>query len=476
MQYSLIKYLKPHQLPSKMTEYIDTGQVLTMVLAGGEGSRLAPLTNHRAKPGVPIYGDKRIIDFVLTNMVRSGMRNIHVLTQYKYDSLKNHIHARWGSMNNQLMNEYIEVVSTQMRMNRRFSEGTAESVYENQNLIHDQKPKHVAIFSGDHIYYMDIRDMLREHIENDADVTISVRPMKKSDIPRETNGKLSFGIVQTVNKPGLEGKVSSFLEKPSAEGLGEELLISQGNYIFKPGPLTQYINRDLKDFGKNVLPQMLKDGLNVRVYDFSKNRIPGMTDEKEFNFWMDLGTVDSYFEANMEAVEINPRINLYNYQWALMRGPTKTVFSGSMEGRFDNYRSFQESERLGATFSSLISQGCIISGAVTFHSILSENVKMHSYSKAVNSILFESVDLGRHSEIRNTIVDKYVHIPEWTRIGYDAEEDKARGITISPGGIRIVWKGYDFKFPRGYDPAIFRESEDFEITGKLIPLRTGYNE
>ncbi len=399
--------------------------VLALILAGGEGKRLYPLTLDRVKSAVPFGGAYRIIDFVLSNFVNSGFFKIKVLTQYKSHSLNNHLSRGWRL--SPLMNQYVDPVPAQMRRGPHWFQGTGDAVYQNLNLILDENPDLVCVFSGDHIFKMNILQMMEAHLETGSPVSVSAIP-----VPREE--AISFGVIG-VDKAW---KAFSFIEKPEnpdtmpdAPGLS---LVSMGNYIFESRFLVDILTKDAEDtnsshdFGKDILPKLSREG-RVSVYDFSRNTIPGMS-ETEKGYWRDIGQLDAYWQANMDLVEVSPSFNLYNPQWIIRTyrpqvPPAKFVFAD------------EANRRVGIATDSIVSGGCIISGGHIDRSILAHSVRINSYSKVSESILFDDVDIGRYSRIRKAIIEKGVKIPANTVIGYEPEEDKKR-FHVSPGGVVVV--------------------------------------
>jgi glucose-1-phosphate adenylyltransferase len=403
--------------------------VLTMILAGGEGSRLFPLTHDRAKPAVPFGGRFRIVDFVLNNFVNSGLFKIKVLTQFKSDSLNVHLSKAWRL--SPTLDQYVDAVPAQMRTGQHWYRGTADAVYQNLNLIFDEEPEYVCVFGGDHIYKMDIQQMLSFHKEMNADVTISAVPFPAS----QSN---QFGIVEVDE----QWRVVGFEEKPSAGKTiptnPECVLASMGNYIFNCKTLISELEEDAllqdsaHDFGKTIFTKIY-DRYRVYAYDFTKNTIPG-SEEKEIGYWRDVGTIDAYYHANMDLIAVDPIFNLYNYRW-----PFRTVHYDYPAAKFV-FANFKE-KRTGIALDSMVSEGCIISGGVVNRSILSPRVMIHSYSTVDDSILMHGVDIGRYAKVRNAIIDKGIKVPRGCEIGYDEKADKQRGFYISETGIVVVPKG-----------------------------------
>jgi len=409
------------------TAPFETARVLVMILAGGEGRRLGPLTADRAKPAVPFGGRYRIIDMVLSNFVNSGLRQIKVLTQYKSASLEEHIARAWHL--SPMLDNFIETIPAQQRTGKDWFKGSADAVYQTMHVITDEAPDHVCIFGGDHVYKMDVRQMLAEHLANDADVTVAAIPVKKQEAKE-------FGVIET----GAEGQIKAFHEKvvdpPQMADRPGMCLASMGNYIFKTSALTRALEGDaaletsLHDFGKDIIPTMVTTGQRVFTYDFAKNRVPG--EEEGYAYWRDVGTVDAYWAAQMDLVAIQPAFNLYNHHWPIRTGynhdpPAKFVFRD------------EANARVGIATESLVSLGCIISGGRLHRSVLGNRVRVNSFSHIEESVLFENVVIGRHAKIRRAIIDKDVEIPAGTEIGYNAAEDKKRWY-VSEGGIVVIPK------------------------------------
>ncbi len=402
---------------------------LVMILAGGEGKRLFPLTRDRAKPAVPFGGRYRIIDFVLNNFINSGFYKIKVLTQYKSDSLNQHISR--GYALSPFLDQYVDLVPAQMRTGGTWYQGTADAVYQNLLHIVDADPNYVCVFGGDHIYKMDVSQMLAYHKEKQAALTIAAIP-----IPIEEASE--FGIMEVDDN----WKLTSFIEKPKTKpkcipGHPDLCLASMGNYIFGRDVLVDALERDAKiegsnhDFGKNVIPMLLNEGQPVYVYNFKDNAFSGMTDA-ERGYWKDVGSIDAYWQANMDLLDSCPELNLYAKEW-----PLRTFNYNYPPAKF----IWQEGDRVGMATNSMVSEGCIVSGGSLSRCILSPKVRINSYSQVSDSILMENVNVGRHCEIRNAIIDKNVEIPPHTKIGFDREVDTQRGFFVSPNGITVVPKG-----------------------------------
>lgn len=402
---------------------------LAMILAGGEGKRLHPLTRDRAKPAVPFGGRYRIIDFVLNNFINSGCYKLKILTQYKSDSLNRHISHGWPL--SPIVGQYIDLVPAQMRTDGNWYKGTADAVYQNLNHIYDEDAEYVFVFGGDHVYKMNVELMFQYHTKKGADLTISAIP-----VPIEQAHE--YGIIE-VDK---DWNLTAFIEKPkdkpkSIPGNPAMCLASMGNYIFSTGVLVEELIKDAAveesshDFGKNIIPNMLKDGKKISIYDFTRNEFVGMA-ESERGYWRDVGTVDSYWQANMDLLDYQPELNLYSKDW-----PLRTFNYNYPPAKF----IWEEGDRIGMATNSMVSEGCVISGGILSRCILSPKVKINSFSNVNNSILMENVNVGRHCEIRKAIIDKNVDIPPYTRIGFNKEEDEARGFYVSEKGVTIVPKG-----------------------------------
>ena len=406
--------------------------VLTMIMAGGEGSRLKPLTSDRTKPAVPFGGNYRIVDFVLSNFVNSGFMKIFVLTQFKSHSLLQHMREGWR-VSSGIVKQFIDPVPAQMRIGKKWYEGTADAIFQNMNLIDDEDPDQVCIFGGDHIYRMDVRQMLRFHSKRQAVLTVAAIRVPIQDAHH-------FGIIEVDE----EWRMTGFVEKPenapkTIPGNPDYVLASMGNYIFERGPLVDELKKDSKDknsdhdFGKNILPKMFPEG-NVFVYDFSQNFIPGL-EEEEKGYWKDVGTLDTYWEANMDLVGVHPHFNLYNKKW-----PVLTYIPPLPPAKFVHFSDL----RTGHAINSMISSGAIISGALVENSVVGYNVRIHSFAHVEHSVIMNNVSIGRGAKIRKTIIDKHVQIASEVQIGYDLEADKKRfevtenGVVVIPKGAEVV--------------------------------------
>lgn len=406
----------------------DATQVLVMVLAGGEGKRLYPLTLDRAKPAVPFGGRYRIIDIVLSNFVNSGLARIKVLTQYKSASLEEHIARNWRLA--PVLDQFIEAIPAQQRTGKTWYRGSADAVWQCQHVIHDEKPELVCIFGGDHVYKMDVRQMLAYHQESKAEATVAAIPIPR----REAR---DFGILEVA----ADGRIVAFHEKvenpPEMPGREDMCLASMGNYIFRPDVLLRELEEDdhnddsRHDFGHDILPGLVRKGAHVFAYDFATNRVPGEDDHNR-GYWRDVGTVDAYWEAQMDLIEIHPQFNLYNFRWPIRTGathdpPAKFVFRDEAQAR------------VGISTDSMVSHGCIISGGRIHRSVLGVGCRVNSFAEVEESVLFERVRVGRHAKIRRAIIDKDVEIPAGTVIGFDREADRQR-FFVTDNGLVVIPK------------------------------------
>lgn len=397
-----------------------------MILAGGLGERLKPLTESRTKPSVPFGGKYRIIDFALSNCLNSGLRKIYVLTQYKSDSLSRHLYESWNIFNPEL-GEFIYSIPPQQKISNNWYTGTSNAIFQNFNLLDDHAVENVLILSGDHIYKMDYLKMLQYHVEKKADLSIA-----SLYLPKDQAGR--FGVIE-IDK---NYKVLSFVEKPKnppeiPDRAGESF-VNMGIYIFKAAALKKVLQTmlnkkiDNSDFGQNVIPYMIKNGYNVMSYRFEDEN------KREVPYWIDVGTIDSYYAASMNLLAVNPDFNLYDPNWPLrsrriQSPPAKTV---SHEG-----------ERVGRAFNSLVTDGTIISGGLVDRSILGPHVRVNSYAYVTDSIIMDNCKIGRHAKVRRAIIDKNVTVPEGFEIGFDSESDKKR-FTVSETGIVVIPKNYIF--------------------------------
>jgi glucose-1-phosphate adenylyltransferase len=403
-------------------------KVMGIVLAGGEGKRLAPLTADRAKPAVPFAGLYRLIDFALSNLVNAGVLRIAVLTQYKSHSLDRHITSTWRMSS--LLGNYVTPVPAQQRLGPRWYTGSADAIYQSLNLVHDERPDLVVVFGADHVYRMDPRQMWQQHLDGHAGVTVAGIPVPR----REAT---AFGVIQTAS----DGRqIEAFLEKPAdPPGLPdrpEETFASMGNYVFSTGALldalrTDAENEDSKhDMGGDIVPLLVGQG-GAQVYDFQANRVPG-DDPAAERYWRDVGTLDSYYEAHMDLCTLVPAFNLYNDRW-----PILTHVPSHPPAKFVH----DEGDRVGRAINSVVANGVIVSGASVRESVLSPGVRVHSWATVDRSVVMDDTDIGRRAVVRDAILDKNVTIGEGVVVGVDKDDDRARGFTVSDGGVTVVGKG-----------------------------------
>jgi glucose-1-phosphate adenylyltransferase len=399
---------------------------MAMVLAGGKGERLSPITENRPKPYVPFGGKYRIVDFVLSNLFNSGIKRVYVLTQYQSYALNKHVRDSWAKWTG--LGEFYDTISPETRSgSEEWFKGTADAIHHYMRFVESSDADYIAIFGGDHIYKMDIAQMVDSHRMNRADITLAALEVSREEATR-------FGIFSVDD----DFRVTAFTEKPKIPVTipgRDTCFASMGNYIFSTRTLCQVLREGIKqypdlDFGKHVIPMMLEQGDKVFAYNFADNLIPGMKPEEK-GYWKDVGTIDSYYEANMDLVKVSPQLNLYNYKWPIFAfqgnlPPAKTVFDD--EGR------------RGQNLDSYICGGCITSGGTVRKSILGPRSKINSYSLVEDSILFENVEIGRHAKIKKAIIDENVKIPDGMEIGYDHYADRRGGHTVTESGIVVVTK------------------------------------
>ncbi len=406
-------------------------KVLTFIMAGGKGERLYPLTKDRTKPAVPFGGIYRIIDFTLSNCINSGLRRIYLLTQYKSASLHRHIRLGWNILPSEL-DQFIELLPAQQRVGDSWYLGTADAIYQNLYTLEMDSPDEVLILAGDHIYKMNYYKMIDFHRDNDADLTVGV-----VEVDKKNSSYLGVVEVDSLNK------VTNFQEKPKSpktiSGNPDKIYASMGIYVFKHSVIQEELYEDAKghgsshDFGKDIIPQMLKEGKKVVAYNFSRPVI-----SYEAQYWRDIGTIDAYYEANMDLIQVNPTFNLYDKEWPIRTyqeqfPPVKTVYSGE-----------EIAGRIGLVLDSIVSGGCVVSGGKVQRSILSPNVRVNSFSEVYDSILMEGVNVSRYAKIKRAIIDKDVNIPQGMVIGYDLKEDKKK-FFVTESGIVVVAKGTEIK-------------------------------
>lgn len=405
-------------------------RILGMVLAGGRGKRLAPLTEVRSKPGVPFGGSYRIIDFVLSNFVNSGIRSIYVLTQFKSQSLTEHLHRAWAGTNLRPGNFIIPVPAQMQTGGEVWYEGTADAIYQNLNLVRETRPDLVCIFGGDHIYFMDVSQMLRHHVAKGADVTIAAIPVAAAEASR-------FGVLET----DADGWVLGFHEKvpepPRRPGDPDRCYASMGNYVFGREILDAELVADTEnptsshDFGNDVLPRMVKAGKRILAYDFESNHVPGREESVRNTYWRDVGTIEAYYEANLDLKDPVPALDLYNREW-----PINTLGSSAAPARFVTDGAGHECEIVRST----LAQGTIVIGAAIVDSVIGRTVRVHSQARVEESIIGDGVVIEAGCRVRRAIIDKDVHLEAGESLGFDADKDRARGASISESGIVVIPK------------------------------------
>ncbi|MFC4616952.1 glucose-1-phosphate adenylyltransferase [Cellulomonas algicola] len=404
-------------------------RVLAIVLAGGEGKRLMPLTAHRAKPAVPFGGIYRLVDFALSNVINSRYLHVIVLTQYKSHSLDRHVSKTWRM--SPLLGNYVAAVPAQQRVGKHWYLGSADAIYQCLNIIEDERPDIVVVVGADHVYRMDFSQMVDAHRESGAELTVAAirQPIHEAD---------QFGVIET--HPSDPTKIAAFREKPTDPvGLPDsplEILASMGNYVANTDALVRAVTEDAEnptsrhDMGGDIVPAFVARG-TAAVYDFIRNDVPGST-PRDRDYWRDVGTIDAFYEANTDLISIEPVFNLYNDEWPLYTGytglpPAKFVHAGA--------------GRLGHAADSIVSPGVLVSGATVSGSVISPGVRLHSWAQVTDSVLMDDVHVHRYAQVHRAIIDKNVIVPERARIGLDREHDLARGFTITESGITVVPKG-----------------------------------
>ncbi len=401
-------------------------RVLGIVLAGGKGTRLFPLTRERAKPAVPFGGKYRIIDFVLSNFINSGINSVYVLTQFRSQSLLQHMSEVW-QFSGLLKSHFIIPVPAQMRSeDETWYQGTADAISQNLNLIQQSNPDVVAIFGADHIYRMNIASMVEFHMATHAEVTVAAIP-----VPQKYAAEL--GVIEADE----DGRIMAFHEKnphaPTLPGDPSQVYASMGNYVFSKPTLVYLLKADANDpashhdFGKDILPK-LAGKAPIYAYNFQTNRIPGEA-EDSVPYWRDVGTIDAYYEANMDLRSVKPDLNLYNRQW-----PLRSASYPDPPAKF----TFDEAHRRGEAIDSIVSAGCILSGGVVRNSILSRGVRVHTGALVEGCVIMDNCDIGRRAKVRRAILDKNVRVPEDALIGYDLDADRARGWHVTDSGIVVI--------------------------------------
>ncbi|MBU4214807.1 MAG: glucose-1-phosphate adenylyltransferase [Actinobacteria bacterium] len=406
-----------------------TPRVLAIVLAGGEGKRLMPLTAHRAKPAVPFGGIYRLVDFALSNVINSRYLHVIVLTQYKSHSLDRHVSKTWRM--SALLGNYVAAVPAQQRVGKHWYLGSADAIYQCLNIIDDERPDIVVVVGADHVYRMDFSQMVDAHIESGAGLTVA-------GIRQPIGMAGEFGVIETA--PDDPARITAFREKPTDPiGLADspgEILASMGNYVFDSDALVEAVTADADDLdsrhdmGGDIVPRFVARN-SAGVYDFIRNDVPGSA-PRDRDYWRDVGTLDAFFEANQDLIAIEPVFNLYNTAWPVFTGyiglpPAKFVHAGP--------------GRLGHAADSIVSPGTVVSGATVSGSILSPGINLHSWAQVTDSVLFDDVQVERYAHIHRAIIDKNVVVPEHCRIGLDHDHDRARGFTVTESGITVVPKG-----------------------------------
>jgi glucose-1-phosphate adenylyltransferase len=406
----------------------DSPRILGMVLAGGAGKRLAPLTADRAKPAVPFGGLYRLVDFALSNLVNAGFRRICVLTQYKSHSLDRHITTTWRLSS--LLGNYVTPVPAQQRLGPHWYTGSADAIYQSLNLVYDDQSDIVAVFGADHVFRMDPMQMIDQHVSNGAGVTVAAIPVPRLEATE-------FGVIKTA---GDGRTIEAFLEKPAdpppMPGHADLAFASMGIYVFSTSVLVDALRQDSADsssrhdMGGDIVPMLVKEG-TAQVYDFLENRVPG-TEPRDSGYWRDVGTLDSYFEAHMDLCAVHPVFNLYNDRWPILthvpsQPPAKFVHDAG--------------DRVGRAINSVVSNGVIVSGGLVRDAVLSPGVRVNSWSRVERAVILDNTRIGRHAVVENAILDKNVVVPEGAVVGVDKDHDKARGFAVSSGGITVVGKG-----------------------------------
>ena len=405
---------------------LNTSEVLSVIMGGGQGTRLFPLTKERSKPAVPLAGKYRLVDVPISNCINSGLRRIYLLTQFNSASLHRHISQSYKF--DHFSGGFVEILAAeQTYADTSWYQGTADAIFQNLNLLDDNSPDLVAVFGADHIYRMDVQQMVEFHLERKAAVTVATLPVSVEESPQ-------FGIVEVDS--GL--RVSGFEEKPavanSMPGAPGKCLASMGNYLFDPEVLRRALVEDSTiassrhDFGSDLIPRLIEH-VPVYAYNFMTNRIQGDS-EVNLSYWRDVGTIDAYYEANMDLRDARPHLNLYNQRW-----PLRTAYYNQPPAKF----VFDEYGRRGEALHSVISEGCIVSGGMVRNSVLGRSVFVHSWSQVEDSVLMDYCEIGRHARVRRAIIDKNVYVQEGDEIGYDLERDRQR-FHVTDSGLVVIAK------------------------------------
>jgi glucose-1-phosphate adenylyltransferase len=407
---------------------MDRPRVLCLVLAGGAGTRLGPLTADRAKSAVPFGGLYRVVDFALTNLVNSGLRRIYVLTQYKSHSLNRHITTTWRLSN--LLDNYVTPVPAQQRLGPRWQTGSADAIYQSLNLIYADRPDIVVVAGADHVYRMDLSQMVEAHVAWGAGATVAAIPVARKEATQ-------FGVVQAAPDGRL---IEFFLEKPSdppgRPGVPDRALVSMGNYVFDTDVLVEALHKDAADegsrhsMGGDIIPTLVRERA-AYVYDFLQNKVPG-AEPRDTGYWREMGTIDSYFDAHMDLCAVHPMFNLYNREW-----PILTYVPPDPPAKFVH----DDGDRLGRAIDSVVSNGVIVSGGLVRNSVLSPGARVDSWSRVNRAVILNNARVRRHAVVENAILDKNVVVQEGATVGVDKEHDRARGLVVSSGGITVVGKG-----------------------------------
>ncbi|MBZ5622426.1 MAG: glucose-1-phosphate adenylyltransferase [Acidobacteriia bacterium] len=400
-------------------------RVLGIVLAGGKGTRLHPLTQERAKPAVPFGGKYRIIDFVLSNFINSGIYSVYVLTQFRSQSLLQHLSEGWqfGSL---LKSQFVIPVPAQMRSpSETWYQGTADAIYQNINLVEQSDPHVVAIFGGDHIYRMNITSMIEYHVQKRAEITVAAIPVHRKQA-------VEFGVIEASDDGHILGFHEKNPEAPTMPGDADRVYASMGNYVFSTRTLLRLLHDDAAeessshDFGRDILPK-LAGKAEIYAYDFQTNRIPGEPPDAA-PYWRDVGTIDAYYEANMDLRYVSPALNLYNREW-----PVRTTSYPDPPAKF----TFDEENRRGQAIDTIVSGGCLLSGGMVRNSVLGRGVRVHSGALVEDCVILDNCDIGRRARVRRAILDKNVHVPEDAAIGWDLERDRVHH-HVTESGIVVV--------------------------------------